>query len=268
MSISNENDSKLPSSSTPAVPSSSSSSSRSITSIGRLSLLPDVLLPPIWRYLDVYDHVLFRRSCHYLYNQSSNRHDVGPLYGRYTVTILDLPHYYPAIAKLRPYSLYHLVPGGNTDAELLLSSITTLRELYTAHIPADVLATQTGLTLLHCARLQPPTSTLVHLKELNIRDRFQLTDYHFIPPSVTSLKLPSVSPLDDAFALMMQHLPQVESFNMIINEEQQMDKELLPLSQWHSLKSLELRNTDIVPTIFDELVHPGIPFPCGASSEI
>jgi hypothetical protein len=234
-------------------------------SLGTFHDIPDVLVTCIWRYLDLRGHLIFRRCCRYLNHQSHVRHDIGPLYTRFTLEHPKDITNFRSIAALRPWSFKYYFDYEDDVSSMtsIWPTITTLRELQCEMIPSSILATQTGLTMLQIDTLVPIIVTLTNLQNLQLTS-LPLFRWGEIPSSLTSLRCGMVagSFWDESSRGIINHLSRLSRLRLNLPSTQSplagTNGELAAINEWLSLKHLHFSNRALPAFVFQGFRHIGV----------
>jgi hypothetical protein len=195
------------------------------------------------------DHIAFRSCCHYSNNESHQRNDIGTR-ETFQLSGTDQLKKFEEIASLHPYEIsyyFYSLDSNHTRQETnaIWSRITSLRrfQIWSDCDPAYILATQTALTSLQTRAFSHHIQYCTKLLELTVALP-SLSDYQYIPPSLTSLNLQLDYGVrwsfDDANIIAINnHLPHLSSLKLSIGSLQFLGVGALsPLSRWSSLTKL------------------------------
>jgi hypothetical protein len=237
------------------------------TNIGRFRDIPRVILSCIWTYLNVVEHITFRRCSQYLCYESLTRSDIGPLTARFVLDDKISISIFARMAQLRPYGITYAIDrnGVNPNFAIIWSTISTLRELHGVFhqyrdgaigIPSSILLTQTQLTSLHTATIEPVMNRLTKLLELRLH-HLQADDEHFyLPSSLTSLSISSPVSISSWSNTFIPSLPHLSSLCITLSDSKA-NRQWLILNGWSSLRNLQVDNEHLDGDVFGQLLHPG-----------
>jgi hypothetical protein len=211
------------------------------------------------------DHIRFRSCCHYLNDQSHQRHDIGT---RSRISILPgkaAINFERIASSLHPYHIYYsLRPTHKSASNHIWKQLTSLRRLTLEgeYDGSYILSTLTSLTWLRIDSFSPQIRCCTNLLDLAIPLR-SLSDYRYLPSSLTCLNLQLVDAQwsfdDESIMGMHNHLLDLSSLELDIGYATKFLKKgaLSSLSQLSSLTKLRVISRGLGELSLDGFVHVG-----------